>query len=107
MFLTDLTVNGHVAASTQNQAFCALLFLDQEVLGIQLPRLDALRARRPTRLPLPGQVSIGEPVHGLHPASLTARGVQPVATFRFGGSGIRQDSEILTSGEFSYREMKP
>jgi integrase len=51
MFLTDLAVNGHVAASTQNQAFCALLFLYQQVLGIELPRLDALRARRPTRLP--------------------------------------------------------
>jgi integron integrase len=50
-FLTDLAVNGNVAASTQNQAFSALLFLYQEVLGIQLPRLDALRARRPKRLP--------------------------------------------------------
>ncbi len=27
MFLTDLAVNGQVAASTQNQVFCALLFL--------------------------------------------------------------------------------
>lgn len=51
MFLTDLAVNAHVAASTQNQAFCALLFLYQDVLGLELPRLDALRARRPTRLP--------------------------------------------------------
>jgi integron integrase len=51
MFLTDLAVRQHVAASTQNQAFCALLFLYQDVLGIELPRLDALRARRPKRLP--------------------------------------------------------
>lgn len=50
-FLTDLAVNGHVAASTQNQAFHALLFLYQQVLGIELPRLDALRAKRPKRLP--------------------------------------------------------
>jgi integron integrase len=50
-FLTDLAANGHVAASTQNQAFHALLFLYQQVLGIELPRLDALRARRPKRLP--------------------------------------------------------
>jgi hypothetical protein len=41
-----------VAASTQNQAFFALLFLYQEVLAIQLPRLDAIRARRPERLPV-------------------------------------------------------
>jgi integron integrase len=51
-FLSDLASNGHVAASTQNQAFHALLFLYQQVLGIELPRLDALRARRPKRLPL-------------------------------------------------------
>jgi integrase len=50
-FLTDLAVNGHVAASTQNQAFHALLFPYQQVLGIELPRLDALRAKRPKRLP--------------------------------------------------------
>ena len=50
-FLSDLAVNGHVAASTQNQAFHALLFLYRQVLGIELPRLDALRAKRPKRLP--------------------------------------------------------
>ena len=32
MFLSDLAVNGRVAASTQNQAFNALLFLYREVL---------------------------------------------------------------------------
>src|SRR5438093_13644107 len=31
-FLSDLAVNGHVAASTQNQAFNALLFLYRTVL---------------------------------------------------------------------------
>jgi integron integrase len=51
LFRTDLAVNGHVAASTQNQAFHALLFLIQQVLGIELPRLEALRAKRPKRLP--------------------------------------------------------
>jgi hypothetical protein len=50
-FLTDLAVNGHVAASTQNQAFNALLFLYGQVLGLELPRLDAVRAKRPQRLP--------------------------------------------------------
>jgi site-specific recombinase XerD len=51
LFLTDLTVSGNVSAGTQNQALHALLFLYQEVLRIQLPRLDAVRARRPRRLP--------------------------------------------------------
>jgi integron integrase len=51
MFLTDLAVRGHVSASTQNQALCALLFLYQDVMAIALPRLDAVRAKRPKRLP--------------------------------------------------------
>jgi integron integrase len=51
-FLTHLAVNGHVSASTQNQAFHALLFLYQQVLEIDLGRIDAVRARRPKRLPV-------------------------------------------------------
>jgi len=35
-FLSDLAVNGKVAASTQNQAFNALLFLYREVLHLSL-----------------------------------------------------------------------
>lgn len=38
-FLTHLAVVGNVAASTQNQALSALLFLYKEVLGIDLPWL--------------------------------------------------------------------
>jgi integrase len=42
-----------VAASTQNQALGALLFLYREVLGQDLPWLDDLvRARRPHRVPV-------------------------------------------------------
>jgi integron integrase len=51
-FLTDLAVRGHVAASTQNQALCALLFLYDHVLEVELGRLDAVRARKPRRLPV-------------------------------------------------------
>ncbi len=53
-FLTDLAVRGQVAASTQNQARCALLFLYQQVLGVELATLgDAvIRAKRPQRLPV-------------------------------------------------------
>ena len=51
-FLTDLAVNCHVAASTQNQAFSALLFLYRNVLEIELPNLNALRAQRPERIPV-------------------------------------------------------
>src|SRR5712691_11424594 len=52
-FLTSLAVEGHVAASTQNQALSALLFLYREVLGVGLPWLDGIvRAKRPERLPV-------------------------------------------------------
>lgn len=52
-FLTHLAVNGRVAASTQNQARCALLFLYKEVLGIELPWLDNVeQAKAPKRLPV-------------------------------------------------------
>jgi len=51
-FLTSLAVEGDVAASTQNQALSALLFLYREVLGVQLPWLDQVtRAKKPRRLP--------------------------------------------------------
>ncbi len=52
-FLTSLAVDGKVAASTQNQALSALLFLYREILGIDLPWLDDLvRAKRPQYLPV-------------------------------------------------------
>jgi integron integrase len=52
-FLTHLAVAGKVAASTQNQAKSALLFLYKAVLGIELPWLDNVeRAKAPKRLPV-------------------------------------------------------
>lgn len=51
-FLSRLANEGRVAASTQNQALSALLFLYREVLDMELPWLDNLtRAKRPRRLP--------------------------------------------------------
>jgi integron integrase len=51
-FLTDLAVHGLVAASTQNQALGALLFLYRDVLHLEIGDLNAVRARRPQRVPL-------------------------------------------------------
>lgn len=52
-FLTHLAVDGNVAASTQNQALCALLFLYGTVLECPLGELKGVvRARRPKRLPV-------------------------------------------------------
>jgi len=50
-FLTHLAVKENVAASTQNQALSALLFLYRQVLHQELGPVDALRAKRPKRLP--------------------------------------------------------
>jgi integron integrase len=51
-FLSSLAVERHVAASTQNQALSALLFLYGEVLNMELDWLQGLvRAKRPERLP--------------------------------------------------------
>jgi integron integrase len=52
-FLSDLAVNRHVAASTQNQALSAILFLYQEVLKQEIGWLDdVVRAKKPKRLPV-------------------------------------------------------
>lgn len=61
-FLTHLAVDRHVAASTQNQALAALLFLYDAVLGEPLGDLDEddrpdgterlVRAKQPKRLPV-------------------------------------------------------
>jgi integrase len=49
--VTHLAVKENVAASTQNQALSALLCLYLEVLHQELGPVDALRAKRPQRLP--------------------------------------------------------
>lgn len=51
-FLGDLATRGRVSASTQNQAFNALLFFYREVLKIDLGQIQAVRARRGKRLPV-------------------------------------------------------
>lgn len=52
-FLSHLAVDGDVAASTQNQALSALLYLYKEVLGIDLPWLNEVtRAKKPKKLPV-------------------------------------------------------
>jgi len=51
-FLTHLAAREHVAASTQNQALAALLFLYAKVLDRPLPHMEGIvRAKRPKRLP--------------------------------------------------------
>jgi integrase len=51
--LTHLAVEGRVVASTQNQAFAALLFLYRSVLEVEPGLIEGvIRAKRPERLPI-------------------------------------------------------
>lgn len=54
MFLTHLAVDRHVSASTQNQAFNAILFLYTQVLGVPLndQNIQALRAQKRVHVPV-------------------------------------------------------
>lgn len=70
-FLNHLAVNKNVASSTQNQAFCALVFLYREVLSMPFDNVNSKRAKRTKKLPvvlskdevrsLIGCVKAGEP----------------------------------------------
>ncbi len=52
-FLSDLALNKRVAASTQNQALCAILFLYKRVLHRDIgPLGQVIRARKQRRLPV-------------------------------------------------------
>ncbi len=83
-FLTDLAVVQQVAASTQNQALSALLFLYAEVLGQPLAgRVAAVRAKQPERLPT--VMTRDEVVRVLDALS----GVQQLMAKLLYGSGLR------------------
>ena len=85
-FLTHAAVDGRVAASTQTQALCALLFLYKHVLGIGLPPLTAVRAKRPKRLPV---VLSQDEVRRLIRAVEGAHGAHRVMAGLMYGSGLR------------------
>ena len=52
-FLNYLAVDRKVAASTQNQALCAIIFLYKQVLGKQLPEFEHIQwAKKPKNLPV-------------------------------------------------------
>ena len=48
-FLTHLAVDGRVAASTQNQAFHALLFLYRNVLRMEDPKIEGVERAQVSR----------------------------------------------------------
>lgn len=102
-FLTWLAAERNVAAATQNQALSALLFLYKQVLGQELPWLDAMvHAKRPVRLP--SVLTQGEVARLL--AEL--RGVPHLMVALLYGAGLRQ-IECLTlrvkDVDFAYRQI--
>lgn len=50
-FLTRLVSQDHVAASTQKQALCAIIYFYKRVLRMDIGDISFLRSRRPARLP--------------------------------------------------------
>lgn len=85
-FLTHLAVAGPVSASTQTQALCAIVFLCKHVLRTELPDLDAVRARRPRRLPV---VLSRDEVNRLLCAVEGSHGVYRLMAGLMYGSGLR------------------
>jgi integron integrase len=83
-FLNHLAREREVAASTQNQALSALLFLYREALGTPLPWLDELeRPQRPARLPtVLTQDEVGRLLGGM-------RGVRWLMASVLYGAGLR------------------
>ena len=52
-YLSLLAANRKVAASTHNQALCAIIFLYKQVLEKQLPKLEQIQwAKKPKKLPV-------------------------------------------------------
>lgn len=84
-FLTHLAVKERVSASTQNNAFSALMFLYKRVLKIELQGVSALRAKQHINIPV---VLSRNEVKGLLE---NMRGVYLLMAQVMYGSGLRLD----------------
>ena len=87
-YMTYLALNRKVAASTQNQAFNAVLFLFRNVWNIEPSGINAVRARKPKRLPVVLSVSEVKSV------LLNARGTTGIAIKLCYSSGLRLGEAI-------------
>lgn len=108
-FLTHLAARDHVAASTQNQALAALLFLYEHVLGRPLSPMEGIvRARRPKRLP-----TVLSPDEVARVLALMSGDSRLVATLLY-GAGLRLMEALrlrvkdvdMDRGELTIREAK-
>ena len=85
-FLTHLAAREHVAESTQNQALSAVQFLYTHLLRVELGSLDAVRARRPERLPV---VLSRDEVRAVLDRVAGGDGLYPVLVRLLYGAGLR------------------
>lgn len=83
-FVSWLAVERQVSASTQNQAFSAILFLTKEVMGQPVKGVDGVRARRGRKLPV---VLSREELRRLF---LAAEGTMCLMLRLIYGAGLRQ-----------------
>jgi integron integrase len=87
-FLTSLAVDRHVWASTQNQALSALLFLDRNVLRLNLGDFNATRAHYNRRLPVVlSQEEVGQLLAAFD--ALSTREPYPLMVRLMYGAGLR------------------
>jgi integron integrase len=108
-YLTHLAVEKKVAASTQNVAFNALLFLYKQVLGVELPRIEGVfRARKPARLP-----TVFTPAEAKRVISFLEKTPKLVASLLYGSGmrlseavGLRVKDVDFESGSITVRDGK-
>jgi len=101
-FLNHLAAERRVAASTQNQALSALLFLYKEVLGRELAWLDGLQ--RATRSAAPAVVLTREEVEA--GARRAGGGALPVASLLYGaGLRVMESCPAVKDVDLGYRQI--
>jgi site-specific recombinase XerD len=101
-FLTDLAVRGKVAASTQNQAMNALVFLYRKVLEKPLDEvIDAVRAERKVNVPV---VLTREEVFGV---ISVMEGVPQLIVKLLYGSGLRILEAVRLRVKFADSDPDP
>ena len=102
-FLTHLAVEKNVAASTQNQALCAIVFLYKNVLRIELGKFQEIQwAKKPKKLPVVFTQSEVQKVIG------QLRGIHWLMAMILYGSGLRLNECVrlrVKDIDFGYKQI--
>jgi integron integrase len=109
IFLESLATQGRVSASTQNQAFSALLFLYRDVLEMGLEGLeDVLRAKEAQRLPVVmSQDEVARTLRNLRGTSLIMACLMYGAGLRLMETARLRIKDVdLTRAELTIRDSK-